>query len=74
MEPNLNIYQISATYCAMALFCGIGAALASTDNFMGYLGFVFIVCGVICFLSAIMAYNPFLKDKQEEAKEDFIQQ
>lgn len=74
MEPNLNIYQIAATYCVMALFCGIGAALANSHSAIGILGFVFIVCGVISFLSAILAYNPFLKNKQAEAKEDFIQQ
>lgn len=74
MEPNLNIYQIAATYSLMALFCGVGAALASTSSFLGYVGFGLIICGVIAFLSAILAYNPFLKNKQAEAKEDFSQQ
>ena len=74
MEPNLNIYQIAATYTAMALFCGIGAWNATTENFIGYLGFVSIAIGVVCFLSAILAYNPFLKDKRKEAEEDFIGQ
>lgn len=71
MEPNLNVYQIGATYCLMALFCGIGAALASTSSFIGIVGFLLIFAGVACFLSAILAYNPFLKNKQEEAAEDF---
>lgn len=74
MEPNLNIYQIAGTYVVMALFCGVGAALASTSSFWGYLGFVFMGIGVLAFLTAILAYNPFFKNKQKEAKEDFIEQ
>jgi len=74
MEPNLNIYQVTFMYSLMALFCGVGAWNASTESAIGYLGFLSIVVGVICFLSAILAYNPFLKNKKKEAEEDFAGQ
>lgn len=77
MEPNLNIYNIAVRYTIMALFTGIGAGLTSFDGFVGTLGFVFMVIGVVFFLMSVLAYDPTKGDNKEElekSKQDFIEQ
>lgn len=77
MEPNLTIYEIAVRYTIMALFTGIGAGLTSFDGFVGTLGYIFMVIGVVFFLMSILGFDPTKgenKEAQAQSKEDFIEQ